>query len=166
MPRTCTLCSHPERPEIDRALVGGASNRSIALHLGVSHMAVQRHRAHLSARLVRAREAKAEREARSLLDQMDEHLARAKDVLDRVVPKQGRIRAFEAAAALREVRETLMSIGKLTGELRSDTRVQVNIIQSPEWLALQERLLAVLRRFPDARAAVIEELGADAAGRE
>jgi len=48
MPRTCTVCAHPQRTGIDRALVGGASNRSIALHFGVSHMAVQRHRAHLA----------------------------------------------------------------------------------------------------------------------
>lgn len=157
MPRTCTVCTHPRRVEIDRALVAGGSNRVIARQYGVSHDAVRRHRRHLSAKLTKAAAARVDREALSLVDQMEAHLATAKAVLDRVVPQQGRVRAFEAAAALREVREALMAIARLTGQFR-DSQVNIVLTQHPDWLALQERLITALRPFPEARAAVIAAL--------
>lgn len=58
MARTCTVCTHPERPAIDRALVEGDAYRDIARQFGVSKDALQRHRAeHLPARLVQAKAA-------------------------------------------------------------------------------------------------------------
>ncbi len=167
MPQACSVCTHQQRTAIDRAIVAGVPNRRIASQFGLTEIAVRRHKGrHLSLRLVKAQEARDDRQARSLLDQMDEHLRRARDVLDRVVPKEGRVRALDAAVALREVRETLMAIGRLTGELRSNAQVEVNIVRHPAWIALQDRLLAVLSRFPDARAVVMEMLREDAAGRE
>jgi hypothetical protein len=160
MPRTCTVCGHPQRAEIDRTIVSGASNRVISRQFGGSHDAVRRHRAHLSQRLIKAQAARDGREARSLLDQMEAQYQHARDVCDRVIPKEGRLRAFEAIAALREGRKTLMAIARLTGELRSDTHVQVNIVQSPECLALQELILQALRPFPEAQAAVVAALQA------
>ena len=58
MPRSCTVCEHPEREAIDRSLVGGASNRSVASLYDVSEAATRRHKAnHLPAKLVMAAKA-------------------------------------------------------------------------------------------------------------
>ena len=58
MPRSCTVCEHPEREAIDSALVGDASNRSVASLYDVSEAAVRRHKAnHLPAKLVIAERA-------------------------------------------------------------------------------------------------------------
>jgi hypothetical protein len=47
MPRTCTLCAHPNRLELERELVAGASYRHISERFGTSPAAVTRHRAHV-----------------------------------------------------------------------------------------------------------------------
>ena len=46
MARTCTVCSHPDRAEIDRALVGGEPCAAVAARYRteLGRMAVQRHR--------------------------------------------------------------------------------------------------------------------------
>ncbi len=138
--------------------MAGEPYRTIAVRFGAGATAVLRHKAHVSTALIQARDAAGARRARSLLDEMDAHLKRVLDVVNRVIPERGRVRAFDAAVVLKEVRETLVVIGKLTGALRSDTKVQVNIVQSPEWIALQERLITALRPFPEARDAVLSAL--------
>ena len=44
MPRTCTVCVHPQRAAIDEALVAGQPYRSVAEHFGASAPAVLRHK--------------------------------------------------------------------------------------------------------------------------
>jgi len=64
--RTCTVCSHPERQTIDKALVAVTSPyRTIADRYGLSHQALIRHKAdHLLAEIVAAWQA--ERQANGL----------------------------------------------------------------------------------------------------
>lgn len=75
MPRQCTICRHPERADIDRALVAGErSNRRIATQFLVTEGAVRRHKAeHVPAALV---DAAKEQEQSDAVDVMQE-LARA-----------------------------------------------------------------------------------------
>ena len=50
----CTICSHGEREEIDRALVRGDGLRALARRYGTSHTALFRHkRDHIPAELAR-----------------------------------------------------------------------------------------------------------------
>jgi hypothetical protein len=44
VPRTCSVCGHPQRPEIDQALAAQESYRDIAGRFGTSKFALQRHR--------------------------------------------------------------------------------------------------------------------------
>ena len=48
MPRTCIVCSHQSRTEIDEALLGGEALRSIAEHFSLSVGSVYRHKSHVS----------------------------------------------------------------------------------------------------------------------
>lgn len=45
MPRTCTICSHPDRRRIDALLVEQVPNRRISTQFDVSESAVRRHAA-------------------------------------------------------------------------------------------------------------------------
>ena len=44
MPRTCTVCTHADRPEIDQALLTGQPLRDIAGRVGTSRSALLRHK--------------------------------------------------------------------------------------------------------------------------
>jgi hypothetical protein len=39
----CTVCTHPNRPELEAALLSGASHRKVALAHGVSRQGIDRH---------------------------------------------------------------------------------------------------------------------------
>jgi hypothetical protein len=62
MPRTCTVCTHPERAALDKCLVANESNRAVSIRFGTSVAALQRHRAnHLPKVLARAQRTAQER---------------------------------------------------------------------------------------------------------
>ncbi len=162
MPRSCTVCSLPRREAIDRALVGGASNRSVASLYDVSEAAVRRHRSnHLPARMVMAEKAAELVEADNLLDQVGDLQRRALAILDRA-EEAGELKT--ALSAIREARGNLELLAKLLGEL--DERPVVNLNISPEWLQLRAVIVIALEPYSDARGAVlraIEEASSGAA---
>lgn len=45
MPRSCTVCGHPELAAIGKSIAAGGSNRNLASRFNVTPAAVQRHRA-------------------------------------------------------------------------------------------------------------------------
>ncbi len=131
MPRTCTVCAHPERETIDRALVAGEPSRQIAARYGsLSRPAIQRHgENHLPATLLKASEAEEVARADDLLFQVRDLQEHALNILDKAED------AGELGIALRAIKEARGNfelLAKLLGEL-SDAP-QVNILVSPEWL--------------------------------
>lgn len=101
MARTCTVCTHPKREEIDAALVAQEPIRDIAGRTGTTKSALDRHRQHVAAGLVKAKGAKEEARAETLLDTIrglaaDAHRIRAK------------------AEEAEDLRTALDAIGKLT----------------------------------------------------
>src|ERR671913_2643141 len=128
MPRSCTVCEHPKREIIDRELVGGASNRSVASLYDVSEAAVRRHKAnHLPAKLVMAQQAEEVAQADDLLQQVRDLQGRALAILGKA-EAAGDLRT--ALGAIREARGNLELLAKLLGEL--DERPVVNVDVSPE----------------------------------
>jgi len=162
MPRSCTVCEHPDRGAIDEALVGGASNLSVSSLFGVSESAVRRHKAnHLPAKLVMARAAE------EAAEEVAEEVAEADDLLGQVQDLQARTLAILEAAegsnqhrtalsAIREARSNLELLAKLLGEL--DERPVVNLNVSPEWLELRAVIVGALEPHPEARGAVLRAL--------
>ena len=154
MPRSCTICEHPDREAIDRALVGDASNLSVSSLFGVSESAVRRHKAnHLPAKLVMAQAAEEVAQADDLLQQV-------RDLQDRALAILGKAEAAgdlrTALGAIREARGNLELLAKLLGEL--DERTVVNLDVSPEWLELRAVIVASLEPYSDARGAVLRAL--------
>lgn len=156
MSRVCTVCAHPERTEIDRALVAGIdANRRIAARFRVSEQAIRRHKSeHLPIRLVRAQDAAETIEAGDLLSRLRvlnretaDVLRDAKDASDHEL----RLKAIQRAEKQLELE------ARLLGELQEHT---VNVLIAPEWLAIRSALLAALSAYPEARVAVADRLAA------
>ncbi len=160
MPRTCTICAHPDRPAIDAALVAGEAYRHIAARFGTSTGALQRHKdEHLPAALVLASEAGQVAHADDLLAQVRDLQRRTLGILDGA-EKAGDRRT--ALAAIREARGNLELLGRLAGELND--RPTINVVLSPEWLRVRAVVIGALSPFPEARAVVAGELMALEAG--
>jgi len=71
MARTCSVCAHPEREAIEKALAAGETFRGIARRFAASADAIGRHNAeHMPAVLARAKEARAQAHAAALGDQV------------------------------------------------------------------------------------------------
>jgi hypothetical protein len=153
--RTCTVCSHPEREAIDRALVEGQSSGKLAgRYRTLDERAIRRHRSnHLPTTLARAREAEEVSRADDLLDQVRGLQNRVLTILGKA-ENAGELRT--ALGAIREARGNLELLAKLLGEL--DERPQVNILLSPEWIAVRAVVLEPLAPYPEARAAVAGRL--------
>ena len=154
MPRSCTICEHPDREAIDRSLVGDSSNLSVSSLFGVSESAVRRHKAnHLPAKLVMAQAAEEVAQADDLLQQVRDLQGRAFAILGKA-EAAGDLRT--ALGAIREARGNLELLAKLLGEL--DERPVVNLDVSPEWLELRTVIVAALEPYSDARGAVLRAL--------
>ena len=154
MPRSGTVCEHPEREEIDRALVGDASNRLVVCLYGVSEVAARRHKTnHLPAKLVMAQATEEVAQADDLLTQMRDLQRRALDILDKA-EADGELGT--ALSAMREARGNLELLAKLLGEL--DEPPVTNVLVSSEWVSVRTAMMEALSSHPEARAAVAERL--------
>ncbi len=157
MPRVCSICVHPEREEINAALLAGQPYRSIAKRYEASESAVYRHKLeHLPVHLVKAQDAAEVAHADNLLEQVKSLQARALTILDKA-EASGDLRT--ALSAIREARGNLELLAKLLGELQQEGTV--NVIMSPEWLSIRSTIVTVLEPYPQARTAVLEALSAN-----
>jgi hypothetical protein len=155
MPRSCTVCTHPERAEIDEALVAGVSAAEIGgRYRTIGERAIRRHRSnHLPEKLAKAREAEEVAQADGLLEQVRDLQERALDILDQA-EEAGELRT--ALSAIREARGNLELLAKLLGEL--DERPVTNVLVSAEWVTVRTTMMEALDRYPEARVAVAERL--------
>ena len=114
MPRSCTICTHLDRPAIDQALISGEPYRHIANRFGTSTASLQRHKKeHISLVLRKAQDAEEIAHADSLLDQIRELQARAMGILAKA-EKAGDLRT--ALAGIQQARVLLELQAKVTGE--------------------------------------------------
>ena len=83
MPRTCTVCSHSQVDEINKALASGASYFSLATKYNVSEMALSRHaKNHLSKTLSKAQEAQEIVQGDAVMDELKRCLERVNLLFD------------------------------------------------------------------------------------
>jgi hypothetical protein len=154
MPRTCTVCAHPERVAIDKALVNGEPTRAIAGRYGLARTSLQRHQEdHIPQKLSRATEARAVAQADDLLAHVRALQGKATSLL-LAAEKEGDIRT--ALAGIREARGCVELLAKLTGELASQPTV--NVVVSPQWIELRTIIVETLAPFPEARQAIAQVL--------
>ena len=154
MPRTCTICRHPERDGIERALLAGEPLRNIAERFRLSATALHRHkRDHLPATLAKAREVEEVARADDLLAQVQGLQTKALELLRRA-EAGGDYRT--ALQGVREARGCLELLAELTQQL--DRHPRVNILLAPEWATLRATILDALWPYRDARVALARAL--------
>ena len=155
MTRPCTICRHPQRDQIDAALIAGDSYRALAERFSLSTTALSRHsQAHLPAILAQAQQAADVARGDTLLDQARDLQAKALGILQKAEDAND-LRL--ALVAIREARGTLELLARLQGELQETTTVNV-LVASPEWLSLRGAILQAVEPYPAARAALVEAL--------
>ncbi len=160
MGATCTICAHPEREGIDRDIVAGISQRTIARRWCVSRDAVQRHAVrHLSPALA-AMQAEHEVEAAATLLRRTEHLIERTERLLQAAEQDGKVSA--ALAAVAQLRGLLELLGKVTGELKDQPVVSINLLQHPEGQAAIQIVMAELAAQPEIRTRIAERLQLEA----
>lgn len=139
MARTCTICRHSERDQIDRALVAGCDTlRGLAATFGVSASAVRRHRTdHVPEALTKAKSLDDIAAADSLSDQVHTLRAHTLAVLARA-EASGELKL--ELAALRELRA--LAELEARGAERGSTVIHVSIVQQ-----FIHRLIEVVREF-------------------
>ena len=158
MPRVCSVCTHPDRAAIDAALVAATAFPALAALYRVSQDALGRHKAnHVPATRARARDAAEVAQADTLLDRLRALNRETADVLREA--KTARDQELRLKAIARAEKQIELE-GRLLGELREGQTV--NVIVTPEWVALRARILAALAPHPAARYALAEVLDADA----
>jgi len=155
VPRTCTICTHEQRRDIDAALLNETPLRDIARRYATSKDAVARHREHLPSQLVKA--------------QQQEDVSQAIDVVKQLKAINGATLAIlkEARAegngelalkAVDRIQRQLELQAKLLGELQQEGTVNVTI--SPEWVAIRAVILQAVTPYPDAAKAITAALSA------
>ncbi len=135
MPRRCTVCAHPQREEIERAIARGESYRRIAAQYSVSLTSLRRHvQAHLPQQVQAAVQAEMVEHGASILSQVRELNQKARQLLDEAATNR---RYSGAAAFLKEARELLTLEARLLGELDTRERVEVHNYLDARTLAIR-----------------------------
>jgi hypothetical protein len=131
MPRTCTICRHPDRLRIEQAMITGTSLRDVAARFGTAKTIIARHRTHVADSIVRHAEVRELARARTLLDDIRAGEQRAEslyetaqEILQNALQEKDprtAIQAIRAASAVMgEARNYLTLRGELTGEMGRD----------------------------------------------
>lgn len=126
MPPRCNVCDHPQKAEIEKAILkGNESMCGIARRYAVSNDSVERHfKRHMTKDVVAALEDGRKRNGKSLIDQLHDIQERSLAVLDTAGDDHAML-----LKAVAECRKNIETMAKLTGEL--DTRpvqaTQVNV---------------------------------------
>jgi hypothetical protein len=167
-PRSCTICMHPQRPQIEMMRVAGVPFRTLAKEFGVTKDALCRHwSAHVTEKrkgelmagpaavegLVNA----AAKESRSALEFLRvTHSILFNQFINAAEGGDKRSVIDTAKPMLDALRE----VAKLIGELRTwaagvTVNTQINFVGSPEFAVLSTGLLQIAREFPASKPSII-----------
>lgn len=159
MPGKCSICYHPQREEIEKALLSGASFRETGKRFNVSWQAVGRHQrdGHITSTLIQSKRATEIAQGDNLLSEISNLKKRGLKLLSQAEEEKD-IRG--ACAALKECRGIFELLGKMSGELQAGRTVNntQNVFNAPVFLEFQNTIMKALEPYPDARIAVAQAL--------
>ena len=144
MPRTCTICRHPNRTEIDSALIGSGPLRTVADHYGLSKTSLIRHRAKcLPMHLLRAKDDSDLQSASALVKELRELARKTGEVLTRAMSEKNGDLALKAIARLeRQLELKARLLGELEERGTSVQHIEVHYVDKAVILSAAPRPLA------------------------
>ncbi len=167
MAMPCKTCSSEYRDEIEGALLSGVALSRVAQQFSMNRDSLARHRnVHMSSALTAAGQVREQQVQDSAIRLIDRVTALLNDTQGILSTAQADGKPSIALAAIREARGLLETYGKVTGELKPDGAVTVqvlNVATNPEWLAIKQALMRTFDRLPDpqgARVVFAEEMRA------
>lgn len=145
MGRRCSVCGHPDREAIDRAIVGGEPCRAVAARSSLSPDAVERHaQHHLPAAIVKAAEAVEVAHGEALYDQVRAQQARAEVLYREAAAILHRAkRQKEGGLALEAIRTAAATLK----EARQQIELLAHIVESREEREIEEKILLLEHRL-------------------
>src|SRR5262245_63862338 len=111
MPRTCTICTHPDRELIDSALLSGEAFRKIAKRSGTSITALFRHKTNDLGRVTEGSGSRRDSLRRRSFGQIKDLTARVLRILEKAEADGD---ARTALVAVREARGNVELLCKMT----------------------------------------------------
>jgi len=142
----CSICNHPQRVEIDTALVSGESYRSVAKRFGVTDSAIGRHKrnGHIAEQIAKAAKKKEIKQAEQItaaVEEKERHEVASVDKLLKIIEALlaeclGMIRGAAAGdentklRAVREARETAKLLLEVQGELAANPVVNITLFET------------------------------------
>jgi len=162
MSRTCTVCTHRKRAEIDAKIAAAtASNRSIAHEYGLSEWSVRRHAGlvagatpHLPKTLALAHRAAEVADADKVVAQLEDQVARAERVLEST-EKRVDLGPRHARAAMQAILVRGKALEKLVGAAKEILAVKARQEAMPARdvrAELEKKLKALADRLRQVRA--------------
>jgi hypothetical protein len=153
----CKACNFPGHEEHDAALLTGKlSDSEYAKLVGCAPPSIGRHRAHISATLLKATEIEAVANSDSLLTQLQEARNRTLSLLDKAEDAQDTKVYGPPVGYLREIREQLKLLAELEGRIAAQPTINVTV--SAEWIKLRTVIITALDPFPQAKEAMIDAI--------
>jgi hypothetical protein len=153
MPGVCTVCTHPAREAIERAILDPKPMTWVAAEFGLPRTNLRRHRdRHLAPRLESALMRREDVNADRLIGWLSDLHAKALVGME-MAKRKGDLRSFQAF--LREDRETCATVARLAGLLGPDgatVNVSVDARRAEVYSSLSEpelRALAALDGEPE-----------------
>ena len=155
MPQSCSICTHPQRAEIEKALVAGEALRDIAGRCPVSRSALHRHKQdHLPAHLAKAHEEESIGQAIDVVRQLKAINAACLEILQ---SSRADKKHSISLRAVDRIQKQIELQARLIGELQ-DSGPTVNVLIAPEWQEVRVNVLQALTPYPEARSAVAQVL--------
>jgi len=163
MASKCSICSHPDRNQIDQLLLQGASLRDLEARFGVSRSALSRHKkeGHITQQVVKAHEVKEAADADTLLKIMESLLS---ECLKTIKTAKGSTQEIEGKKvvmlpdetlklkAIKEARDTARVLLEVQGRIPPETEININIIEN-QWVEFRTAIIQTL--CPECQKAVV-----------
>lgn len=160
----CSICQHPDRTDIDKAITEGVPKLRVAETFSVSQTAVHNHlNRHLAAAVKTAAGDAAVLSAGFIVGELERLLTRTDGIIEDA-RKAGDDKL--ALDGLNSLRQSVKLCAELAGKIQPEGTTAVHVHTSPDWLLIRAAVMDALNEFPDARAAVAGRLIALGAGDE
>ena len=154
MPRRCTICAHPQREEIEEAILNGVPYSAISRRFNVGRDSVRRHaKSHLPKRLAAAHKAQEAARGDDLLSKARVYQSKAEQLL---LKAEAEGDYGTALKGIREARASLVVLARMREEMIEGESAAAAraFLTSPEWIELKQAITRALKPYPEAKRAV------------